>query len=69
MMDNTPKLELWLSEGSIKEIPPSLASVTSITGDTGAVPGDSFVPSISRVSDGAKRTLQNVSLEISSGID
>ena len=56
-MDNTPKLELWLSKGAIKEISPSLASVTSFTGDTGAVPGASFSLTFSRESDGAKMTL------------
>ena len=59
LMDNNPKLELWLSKGSIKEISPSLASVTSLTGDTGVVLGASFSFSLafSRVSDGAKMTL------------
>ena len=41
-MDSTPKLEVWLSKGSINDILPSLASVTSLTGDTGAVLGASL---------------------------
>ena len=56
-MNNTLKLELWLSKGSIKDISPSLASVTSLTGDTGAVLGASFALLSPRVSDGAKITL------------